>query len=278
MAAGSRLLLKWSEDKPVAIRREGSGPAMAEVLSTQKLLELRRVTRNVSDLLRTELKQCLATLMPLFQPRTLLGHYVQGAGKEPARGGDRVFKELVGAYEAVSGSKPFSLPRDLKPPLPVDSNALELVSLEYPHAVKGRKATKTVTVTSPLRWVISYSGFGPERLREALAAGDSSGATIQEHVLHHVVLHVAFQQKGVGAIFDALRFPVSTQHFSDLGTLPITVISAAVPTVRPPDETIIESTEISGSDAFEEVVDVAAIRGLADPMREKLLAALEAGG
>lgn len=249
---------------------------MAEVLSTQKLLELRRVTRNVADLLRGELKQGLMTLMPLFQPRTLLGHYVQGAGKEPARGGDRVFKDLVGAYEAVSGTKPFSLPRDLKPPLPIDSNALEFVPFEYAHTVKGRKASKTVTVTSPLRWVLSYAGFGPDRLREVLASGDTSGATIQEHVLHQLVLHVAFQQKGVSALFEALRFPTSTEHFPDLGGLPISVVSAAVPTVRPPDETIIESTEISGSDAFEEIVDVAAVRELSDPMREKLLAALDA--
>jgi hypothetical protein len=249
---------------------------MAEVLNSQKLIERRKVTRGVADLMRTELKQYLSTLMPLFQPRALLGHYVQGAGKEPARGGDRVFKELVGAYEAVSGSKPFSLPRDLKPPLPVDSNALEFVPLEYAHTVKGRKASKNVTVTSPMRWVLSYSGFGPDRLREALAAGDSSGATIQEHVLHQLVLHVAFQQKGVSALFEALRFPASTEHFPDLGGLPITVVSAAVATVRPPDETIIESTEISGSDAFEEIIDVAAVRELPDPMREKLLAALDA--
>jgi hypothetical protein len=251
---------------------------MADVVNTQKLIELRKVTRGVADLMRGELKQFLTTLMPLFQPRTLLGHYVQGAGKEPVRGADRVFKELLNAYEGVAGSKPFSLPRDLKPPLPVDSHALEFAPLEYSHAAKGRKVTKNVTVTSPLRWVLSYSGFGPERLREALSAGDSSGATILEQVLHHVVLHVAFQQKGVAALFEALRLPVSTQHFPDLGNLPISVVSAAVPTVLPPDETIIESTEISGSDAFEEVVDVAAVRELKDPLREKLLAALEAAG
>ena len=248
---------------------------MAEVVNTQKLIELRKVTRNIAELMRGDLKQCLSTLMPLFQPRTLLGHYVQGAGKEPVRGADRVFKELLNAYEGVAGSKPFSLPRDLKPPLPVDSHALEFAPFEYSHAAKGRKASKNITVTSPLRWVLSYSGFGTDHLREALAAGDTSGATILEQVLHHVVLHIAFQQKGVAALFEALRFPVSTHHFPDLGNLPVSVISAAVPTLRPPDETIIESTEVSGSDAFEEVVDVAAVRGLQDPLRDKLLAALE---
>lgn len=251
---------------------------MADALNTQKLLELRRLTRSVADLMRGELKQYLGTLMPLFQPRFLLGHYIQGASKESARGGDRVFKELVGAYEDVANARPFSLPRDLKPPLPVDSSALEFSPLVYSHAAKARKGSKAVTVTSPLRWVLSYSGFGPERLQEALSAGDTSGGTIQEQVLHHLVLHVAVQQKGVPALFESLRFPVSTQHYPDLGNLPITVVSAAVPTVRPPDETIIESTEISGSDAFEEVVDVAAIQALRDPLRERLLAAAESAG
>jgi len=250
---------------------------MAETLNTHKLLELRKITRLVVDLLKGELKQNLTTLMPLVQPRTLLGHYVQGAPKESARGADRVFKELVAAYDSVASSRPFNLPRDLKPPLPVDSNALEFVPLEYPHAAKGRKASKTITITSPLRWILSYSGFAPSRLQEALASGDASGSTLQEQVLHHLVLHVAMQQKGVAGLFEALRFPISVHHFPDLGGLPITVISSVVPTVRPPDETLIESTEVSGSDAFEEVVDVEAIQRLKDPLQERLGAALEAG-
>jgi hypothetical protein len=249
---------------------------MAETDRTQKLLELRKITRHVADLLRGDLKQLLATLMPMLQPRTLLGHYVQGASKEPARGGDRVFKEVLAAYEAVAGTRPFSLPRDLKPPLPVDSHALEFAPFEYAHTAKGRKSTKTITVASPLRWVLSYSGYAPQRLQEALASGDAGGGTIQEHVLHHVVLHVAMSQKGVAALFEALHFPVSTESLPDLGNLPVTVVSSSVATVRPPDETLIESTEVSGTDAFEEVVDVAAIRDMKDAFRERLLAAVEA--
>jgi hypothetical protein len=251
---------------------------MAETDKTQKLLELRKTTRHVAELLRGELKQYLATLMPLLQPRTLLGHYVQGASKDAARGGDRVFKELLAAYEGVAGSHPFSLPRDLKPPLAVDSNALEFVPFEYSHTAKGRKASKTIVLTSPLRWVLYYSGFAPQRLQEALHSGDAGGGTSQEHVLHHLVLHVAMAQKGVAQLFETLRLPVSTQHFADLGNLPVTVVSSSIATVRPPDETLIESTEVSGTDAFEEVVDVATIREMKDPLRERLLAAVEAAG
>lgn len=243
---------------------------MAEGWSTQKLLELRKLTRAVSDALRGDLAEHLATLLPLVRPRTLLGSYVMGAPKD-ARGSDKVFKELQAAYDSVANSKPFNLPRDLKAPIPVDSNALEILPFEYDHAARSRRVTKTIRIASPLKWVIAYSGFSTERLREALSSGDP-GVSVAEVVLHTLVLHVALQQRGVHALFTALRFPLSTHHEPSLGNLPIAVVSAAAATVRPGDDVLIESTEISGSDAFEEVVDLEAIEKLQDPVRERLTA------
>jgi hypothetical protein len=48
-------------------------------------------------------------------------------------------------------------------------------------------------------------------------------------------------------------------------------VTSTVSTVLPPDEVIIERTEISGMDAFEEVVTVEDIVGMKDPLRELLL-------
>ena len=53
--------------------------------------------------------------------------------------------------------------------------------------------------------------------------------------------------------------------------MPITYVSAAVNTVRPPDEVIIESTEISGMAVFEEVLNPDDVTALRDPLREKLM-------
>jgi hypothetical protein len=243
---------------------------MAQELSTQKLLDLRKLTRVVSDALRSELAEHLATLLPLIRPRILLGSYVQGAPKD-ARGSDKAFKELQSAYESVASSKPFNLPRDLKPPIPVDSNALEILPFEYDHVAKSKRVTKTLRVTSPLKWVLVFSGFSTDRLKGALRSGDP-GVSVAEVVLHTLVLSVAFQQRGVRELFAALRFPITTHHEPGLGNLPITVVSAAAATVRPHDETLIESTEISGTDAFEEVVNLEAIETLQDPVRERLTA------
>lgn len=252
---------------------------MAESQSTQELLELRKLTRRVAEVLKGELALYLGTLMPLVRTRTLLGHYVQGAPKEPVRGADKFFKDLQAVYDTVASVKPFNLPRELKPPLPVETAALEFEPFEYPHVVKTRGATKTVTVTSPLKWVVYYAGYPPSKLAEMVDQGDIGGGSILEHVLHHVALHTAlFQQKGVAALFDALRFPVSTHRDPALGNLPITLVSGPAPTVRPSDARILESTELSGSDAFEEVVDPAALSRLNDPLREKLAAVLAGRG
>jgi hypothetical protein len=257
----------------VPLERKGE---MAEPQSTQDLLELRKLTRRVADILRGELIQNLSTLMPLVRPRTLLGHYVQGAGKDPARGADKVFKDLQNAFDGVASVKPFNLHRELKPPLPLETSALEFEPFEYAHVIKTRSGSKTVAVTSPLKWVVYYTGYPPSKLKEAVEQGDTV-VPILEHVLHHVMLHTALtMQKGVTGVFEALRFPVSTERLPGLGSLPITVISGPIPTVRPTDARILESTELSGSDAFEEVVDRGALDNLHDPLKEKLAKAWEA--
>jgi hypothetical protein len=246
---------------------------MAETWNTQKLLDLRKLTRAVADALRNELAEHLATLLPIFRPRNLLGSYVQGAPKD-LRGSDKAFKELQGLYEGVASTKPFSLPRDLKAPIPVDATALEILPFDYNHSARSKRVTKTVRITSPLRWAIAYPGSSPERLLEALSSGDP-GTSVSEIVLHTLTLHVAFQQRGVRDLFAALRYPMETRHEPGLGNLPISVISAPVATVRPPDETIVESTEISGTASFEEVVDPDAIETLEDPVKARLSAILK---
>jgi hypothetical protein len=53
--------------------------------------------------------------------------------------------------------------------------------------------------------------------------------------------------------------------------LPVTCISSSISTSLPPDELVIESTELSGKDAFEELINVGDIEKLRDPFKERLL-------
>src|SRR5262245_3878383 len=196
---------------------------MDDNFTIQRLLLLRKVTRAVGDLLRGQLKDYLHTLEPLLRPRVVLGEFVAGSSKEVVGGAEKVFKDLQAAYEAVAGTKPYNLPKELKPPVDVLSATLELSPVDYAHTARTERETKAVAVTSPLRWILSYSGFGPRRLRELLAAKARSGDDLRECVLHALLLQtVLARQTGVGKIFEALQFPLSTGKRPEFGELPLT--------------------------------------------------------
>jgi hypothetical protein len=245
---------------------------MEERYDIQRLLALRKLTRGVSELLRGQLTAYLSTLAPLINPKAVLGDYVQGGSKEVVRGVDKVFEELQALYGAVASSKPYNLPGELKPPIGIASTALEITPVEYVHVAKTERESKKVSVASPLRWVLSYHGFAPRRLAELLAGRNRDTEELQRAVLHSLVMHVVLSKRaGVTQILDALHFHVHSDRSPEFGDLPITYISSSISTDRPPDEVIVESTEVAGRDAFEEVVNLDDIAKLRDPLKDQLL-------
>ena len=238
----------------------------------QSLLTLRKLTRAISELQRSQMVEHLATLTPLLRPKSVLGDYVQGGGKEPARRADKAFKDLQALYETVAAAKPFNLPRELKPPIDVPSVGLEVTPVEYLHVVQADGEHRSITVRSPLTWVLTYSGFAPARLRELLHSKERSNDDLQQFVLSYLAIHVVTSyQTGLTQILDALRFPVTTGKAAEFGELPITRIGGAISTSRAADDVMLQSAELSGMDAFEEVVNVRDIVDMRNPTRERLL-------
>src|SRR5690349_11383791 len=128
---------------------------MEEAYTIQRLLALRKLTRAIAELLRGQMAEYFTALAPLFRPRTVLGEYVQGSAKESAKGADAAFKELQTLYNAIAPAKPFALSKELRLPLEVSGAALELAPVEYSHPATAAGQSKTVTVTSPLKWVLT---------------------------------------------------------------------------------------------------------------------------
>lgn len=250
-----------------------------ERYSTQRMLVLRRLTRAISDLLRGQLREYLSALAPMFRPASLLGEYVQGSTKGTLVTSERAFDELKSVFATSASSKPFSLTRELRSPIEIISSALEMSPLEYAYEVKTEPQNKTVVVTSPLKWVLTYTGFSPTRLRALLADRHRIDEETARFVLHYAALHVMVsKQASISQILDALHFGVSTLRWSEFGELPLTCVACSVPTIRPPDEVILESTEVSGRDVFEEIVDVDAIQNLRDPFKESLVELIKSHG
>ncbi|HEY0546742.1 MAG TPA: hypothetical protein VGC91_15290 [Pyrinomonadaceae bacterium] len=245
----------------------------------ERLLRLRKLTRSIADHLRGQMKGYLSTLAPLIRPRAVLGDYVQSSTRETSKIADSAFKDLQAVYDAVARSSPFNLSSELKPPVEIISAALEMTPMEYSYEAKTERESKQVTVVSPLKWMLTYSGFAPGRLKEMLRDRGRAGEEVQRFILHYMVMHVVMQkQTGVTEILDALHFPVTYGTEADFGGLPLTYISSSISTVRPPDSVIIESTEISGNDVFEEIVRLEDIAAMRDPLKQQLTELVESQG
>ena len=247
-----------------------------EPFTTQRLLTLRKLTRAVADLMRGQLRDYLAALGPLLRPRAVLGEHIQADVRERIVGSEAAFKELHDLYQSLSTGKPFSLPaEELRSPIDVTSSTVEMSPWEYTHTAKTDRQTKTVTVTSPLKWILNYTGFGPKRFVDLLAERNRNQTQVREFLLHFLMMHLAMnRQPGLVKIFEALHFSVSAGHVAGLGELPVTFVTAGS-TVRPPDEVVIESTELSGRDVFEEVVLEDALAQWHDPLRERVAALIQ---
>ncbi len=245
---------------------------MEEHYSLQRLLTLRKLTRSITELLRGQMKEYLATVAPLLRPRNVLGEYVKSSTRETVPGANVAFKELQNLYEAVASNKPFLLSKELDSSIDILNTTIEITPMEYLHEAATASQTKKITVTSPLKNILTYTGYGPTKLRELLADRYRTPEKVQEFIVHYLALHVAInRQSGISQMFAALHFPISTIKLPEFGELPITCIASTISTLRPPDDVLIESTEFSGLDAFEEVVNLADIMNLRDELKEQLV-------
>lgn len=250
--------------------------------SVNRLLFLRKVTRAISDHLASGLKEQLGTVSPLLRPRRLLGDYIESGTPEQVVDADKNFAALNELY-AVAAGKPFDLPRPLRSPLKPVGLALELYPWEYRYEIPTGGAAKTVTITSPVRFVISYaSGLSLSRLRQGVAGKEElKQDDVREFVTRACLMALMLRKHpGIVRLFNALRWEVGTETSADLGQLPLTTLTAPLGSIRPPDSLILDSTEMSGTSLFEEVVNVDALSQVRDPLVQKvegILAATEAG-
>lgn len=240
--------------------------------STQSLLVLRKLTRAIADVVRAQMTEHLTTLAPLLRPKMVFGDYIDDGTKESTRRSEKAFKELQALYETVAGTKPFNLPRELSLPLRLSGTGLEITAVDTPRAVQAGSETRTIMVRSPLTWTLTYGGYAPTRLPDLLKAKLRPGEELGQFVLSYLLMHVVLNNSpGLMQMFEALHFPITTNTLPEFGPLPITRISVAISTSRPSDAVILESAELTGMDAFEEVVNVADLAQLRDPLKERLL-------
>jgi len=183
--------------------------------SVESLLVLRKLTRAITDVVRVQMTEYLKVLTPLLRPKAVLGDYVQGGPKEPNRRADKAFGDLQALYEKVAVARPYSLARELAAPLSFATPGLEITPLDYVHVVQSGSDSRRIKVRRPLTWVLTYSDFPPNRLKELLDAKARSIEELQRFVLNYLVMHIATtSDPALMRVFEALHFPLTSTKVS----------------------------------------------------------------
>ncbi len=242
-----------------------------------RLLELRKLTTALARIFSRQLEEYLASLAPLLQPRALLGDLVRFE-KCPVKDQDVALQQLAKLYEPLARASALNVQTELKTPLDVYTTKLDIVPATYSYTPQG--SSSAITIVRPLKWVLIYKDQRPERLRELISThARSGGGDLQSCVLHYLVMHMLVQRRpGVAPILEALRFPMTSTPNPEFAGLPFSYVSAPLSTVRASDTVIMQSTQISGTSTFEEVVNFDDVAQLSDPLKEKVLAVVQEHG
>jgi hypothetical protein len=241
-------------------------------VSLDELPELRRKTEAVSNFLHGQLAKHLETLRPLVAPERVLGKYA-GASSETVWG-DRALglAEVERKYNQLG--KLFRLTQEFDSTwLTAIGNAIELHPWEYTHEIASSQGAKKVTMTSPVRWIAVYASDTPvAELKRMLAGKEQHRPKVIPHfIVSTIVLQmVAAKNPGLLRLLSDLRFHWQIEPVPELHNLPIPTLSFSLPSFRPSDDLILEATAFSGIPAFIELIDIEAVRNIADPIKTKI--------
>jgi hypothetical protein len=241
-------------------------------ITLERLLELRRVTSALASELEADLRGHLETLAPLLRPKLLLGDLIAGQSAESRPDAQAAFQALAATWSRVA-PKPFRLLQRLDSPIPAIRVRLELHPLEDVIEVA---PGKRLAIVSPFAWVMTYPGAcSPRSLRRMLAGEEARNEDeIRQFVLHGCILQALIERSpGLVALFAALRLRLETRRLDGFGELPVAVVASELPSTRPSARVMLDAADLAGQSRFSEVIDLARVPALVDPLRARIDAA-----
>lgn len=240
-------------------------------LTFEGLPELRAKTEVISKFLHEQLTTHLDTLRPILSPERLLGK--AGGPRADSPLADRILAQLQQSYRPFA-TRPFDLPAEFDPYwLSLVGNRITLYAWEYSYEASNGRETRSITMTSPVRWVVTFaSGYTLSQFRQAvIGKGEHRPEHVRQFVVNALVMQAMFAHTpGLASLFADLRYRVETHSTPDLPKLPLTTITSGLPSFRPADELILGATNFSGVPAFIELIDIDALPHLQDPLRARI--------
>jgi len=241
-------------------------------LTIDQLASLRDKTEAASKVLDSHLKSYLNTIKPLLAPRRVLGRHV--ATREEVNISDRMLDQLKQQYGQVVSQTPFGLPMEFPEQTLSHLDNLPMVyPWEYHHVAKTETTEKVLTITSPVRWILTYeTGAAPSLVRQMLNGKvERRTETLKQFVVNVLAMGLLIQAyPGVGQLLSALRYRVQTECLPGFGNLPFVSVLACLDSFRPSDELLLTATTFSGVPAFVELIRADSLQGYVDPVTEQL--------
>jgi hypothetical protein len=241
-------------------------------ISFQQLAVARRSTQAVSDFLEKQLLGYLDTLRSLLLPDRVLGKFAGSKFEVP--GAEKALTELQENYRRLP-NKPFDFPKEFETDWLGEVGAkLDVQRWEYYREISTEFGKRTILITSPTRWVLAYGpGYSVSQAIRAFAQKQDRRGTdqLRQFVINTLVMQSLIARSGgLSSILAELRYDVTTGSHPAFSGLPAIVIQSQIPTFLPPEPIIAAATDLSGVDAFIELIDVESIRQLSDPFKQRI--------
>ncbi|MCP3869013.1 MAG: hypothetical protein GY703_13115 [Gammaproteobacteria bacterium] len=237
-------------------------------IDLEQMTALRSASQKFSQVLHNTMMGHLKTLTPLFAPRKVLGEFMESAFKEKIMGAEKNFTQLEGRYKTLCKDT-FGIPSKLSTPISNINNQLELYPWEYIYRM-GEDGSQTVSITSPVSWVLAYTGrYNLSNLLADHLQGEKVGYDdLKSLILNSLTLWLVVERSpGLKKLFEDLRFPMSIETTQIAGDLPFVVITSPLSSFCPQDALIQTVTQLSGRPVFEEFIDVEELNSLEDPFK-----------
>jgi hypothetical protein len=98
---------------------------------------------------------------------------------------------------------------------------------------------------------------------------------MRQSLINHLAMVIFLRHyPALTQLLHDLRYDVEIRELPELGGLPIVILKAPIETFLPPDDFILQITQLSGIPAFQELIDLDAVESIPDPLRESLKSAI----
>jgi hypothetical protein len=238
-------------------------------INLENYADLRDISRQFCGTLQGRAAGHLETVRVLFRPGAVFGPFLAGSHKDAPRDAATSMAQFRSFFAEVAAAKPFSLDASVPEPFETVFGTPALHPYTYSHEVTTRTGPRTVQVTSPLEWVLGFPEYPFPKLRELVLAPKRDADELKAIAIPYAALHfVVMRNPQVLALFEALRFPITSEKLPGFGSFSVLVMRAPAGTVRPPDDVVAQVIKYAGADVVEEVLDYEQWSNLRDPYAE----------